>query len=184
MTRKDFIKLLNKGVITHTGFVDSNGDIKTEEDLDVLASQLITQTGITDGDPKGEKLQGWIDEHYPDTESGPEPPTLTAPTIEVAEITGNPTTVKIIANDYAGANVTLSGITDNGADIKFSTTKTSLGNEELAIKVLKNKTVYMSIYTRPGNPNGTLTLKLVDDLGKELVTKEGVQFNVPFAGEP
>ena len=43
MTRKDFIKLLNKGVITHTGFVDSNGDIKTEEDLDVLASQLITQ---------------------------------------------------------------------------------------------------------------------------------------------
>ena len=180
MTRKDFIKLLNKGVITHTGFVDSNGDIKTEEDLDVLASQHITLTGITDNDPKGEKLQGWIDEHYPDTESSPKPPTLT---IEVAEITSNPTTVKIIANDYAGANVTLSGTASNKATIKFGTTKTSIDKEELAIKALKNKTVYMSIYTPLGNTNGTLTLKLVDDLGAELVTKE-VQFDVPFAGEP
>lgn len=180
MTRKDFIKLLNKGVITHTGFVDSNGDIKTEEDLDVLASQLITQTGITDGDPKGEKLQGWINEHYPDTESSPEPPTPTAPTIEVAEITGNPATVKIIANDYAGANVALSGTASNNATITFGTTKTTIDKEELVIKALKNKTVYMSIKAGLGNTNGTITLKLVDDLGKELVTKEGVQFNVPI----
>ena len=41
----------------------------------------------------------------------------------------------------------------------------------------------MSIYTPLGNTNGTLTLKLVDDLGTKHVTKE-VQFDVPFAGEP
>ena len=180
MTRKDFIKLLNKGVITHTGFVDSNGDIKTEEDLDVLASQLITQTGITDGDPKGEKLQGWIDEHYPDTESSPKPPTLTAPTIEVTEITGNPATVKIIANDYAGANVTLSGTTSNNATITFGTAKTSIDKDELVIKALKNKTVYMYIKAGLEHTNGTITLKLVDDLGNTLVTKAGVRFNVPI----
>ena len=176
MTRKDFIKLLNKGVITHTGFVDSNGDIKTEEDLDVLASQLITQTGITDGDPKGEQLGKWIENHYPDTESSPKPPTLT---IEVAKITSNPTSFKIIANDYAGANVTLSGTASNNATIKFGTTKTSIDKDELVIKALKNKTVYMSIKAGVGNTNGTITLKLVYDFGAELVTKEGVQFNVP-----
>ena len=173
MTRKDFIKLLNKGVITHTGFVDSNGDIKTEEDLDVLASQHITLTGITDGEEDGRQLQGWIDEHYPDTESGPEPPTLTAPTIEVAEFEGTGTQVTITANDYAGANVTLSGTTSNKATIKFGNKATWTS------KALKDKTIPMTIKATLSQTTGTFTLTLVDDLGNTLAEKRDVPFNVP-----
>ena len=184
MTRKDFIKLLNKGVITHTGFVDSNGDIKTEEDLDVLASQHITLTGITDNDPKGEQLGKWIEKHYPDTESGPEPPTPTAPTIEVAEFKGTATQVTITANDYAGANVTLSGTTSNNAKIKFGTKATPATEATWATKALKDKTIPMTIKATMSQTTGTFALILVDDLGNTLAEKRDVPFNVPFAGEP
>lgn len=167
MTRKDFIKLLNKGVITHTGFVDSNGDIKTEEDLDVLASQLITQTGITDGDPKGEQLSGWIDEHYPDTESSPKPE-LNKPTLSAAKVTSNPASIIITANDYAGTHVVLMAESAN-ATILFGTAKTSIDKEELAIKALKNKTVYMTVTPNGGQTSGSITLKLIDKDNPETI---------------
>ena len=181
MTRKDFIKLLNKGVITHTGFVDSNGDIKTEEDLDVLASQHITLTGIADGDPKGEKLQGWINEHYPDTESGPKPE-LNKPTLSAAKVTGNPASIIITANDYAGTHVVLMAESAN-ATILFGTAKTSIDKEELAIKALKNKTVYMTVTPNEGQTEGSIALKLIDkDNPETILATANTEFKITAGG--
>ena len=171
MTHKDFIKLLNKGVITHTGFVDSNGDINTEEDLDVLASQLITQTGITDGKEEGTQLQEWINTHYPDTESEtPEviKPELNKPTLSAAKVTSNPASIIITANDYAGTHVVLMAESAN-ATILFGTAKTSIDKEELAIKALKNKTVYMTVTPNEGQTSGSIALKLIDKDNTETI---------------
>ena len=195
MTREDFIKLLNKGVITQTGLIDAKGNIKYDGDLDDLANKFITQTGITDGTSEGTKLQEWIDKKCPpemetvevpvDTDGDGEPDTTETqtrpkekvkPTIEVSgldamlPVEGGKATVKIVANEYAGSNVTMTW-TAVGATAKIA------NKDNYSVKSLKDKELTMNITPEINQDAYSISFELKDDTNAVLATAE-VTFDV------
>ena len=178
MTKEDLIKLLNKGVITHTGLIDSKGNIKYDGDLDDLANKFITQTGITDGTSAGNKTSEWIDKHAmtdKDNDGKPDPKNM--PLIEVSGLENilpysvtTKATVKITANDYAGANVTLTWDAV-GAVVKIA------NKDSWSVKSLKDKELVLSVTPKDNEEVYSIAFHFVDDQGNVLA-EPVVNFNV------
>lgn len=190
MTREDFIKLLNKGVITQTGLIDSKGNIKYDGDLDDLANKFITQTGITDGTPEGTKTKEWLDSHTEpemetvqvetevDTDGDGTPDTTVVdevtrpkeqkkPTIEVSGLDAmlpygvtTKATLKIKANDYAGSNVTLTWEA-TGATVKIA------NKDNYSVKSLKDKDLAMNITPEDNQAEYKIVFTFKDDTNTE-----------------
>lgn len=191
MTREDFIKLINKGVITHTGLIDSKGNIKYDGDLDDLANKYITQTGITDGTSEGKKLKDWIDKKCPPemetvevpvdtdgdgvpdtTETQTQPKQPTKPVIEVSGLdmllpydATSKATVKIISNDYAGSNVTMTWEVV-GASAKIA------NKDNWSVKSLKDKELTMNVTPEANQDVYSINFTLKDDTNEVLATTE------------
>lgn len=175
MTKEEFLKLLNKGIITQTGFIDPEGDVvyggkKFDGDLDEIANRTIMQSGITDGTLEGKKTSEWISKNIPaeDKDGDGQPDAKKLPVLEMTNITeplpydGTTGELIITANDYAGANVSLNvlgtGCTANTGKTKWSS------------KSLKDTKVSVSIMPDDVSENVSILLSLVDDQDNVLST--------------
>lgn len=164
MTREDLIKLLNKGKITVTGIINGKGEIAdkfAEEDLDKVANQFVTCTGIVDGTETGEQTSDWVENTPPP--SNPEAVAMTITGLEeMLDFGASAFAVNLTANGYKGSNVTLY-VTATNAAVQTNKGKDLTDDVAWSVKNMKDKVVNLQVVPEDNCETYAVTARLVDD---------------------